>query len=99
MMTKRQLSYLCVTLFGGFLINIMATLGYVNYTEQQRVRAEHAAQLERERQAEGTRRIICDLANGYLKVYDDNPPATPAATGVQQTWQAMSTRFACPPPG
>lgn len=99
MMTKRQLTYLCLTLFGGFLLNVAATLGYVNYVDQQRIKTEHAAQLDRERQAEGTRHIVCDLANGYLRVYNANPPSSDAQRGVQATWQAMADRFACPPPG
>lgn len=98
MMTKRQLAYLCVTLFGAFLLNVAATLGYVQHVEHERVKAERAAQLERERQAEGTRRIVCDLANGYLRVYNANPPASEAQRGVQATWQAMADRFTCPPP-
>lgn len=98
-MTRQQLTYLCLTLFVGFLVNIGGTLGYVQHVEHERMKAERAAQAERERQGEQTRRIICDLANGYLKVYVDNPPATPSAVGVRQTWQAMADRFLCPPPG
>jgi hypothetical protein len=99
MMTKRQLAYLCLALFLGFLLNIGGTLGYVRYVEHQRMQAERAAQAEQARQADQTRRIICDLANGYLRTYADNPPVTPAGVGVQQTWQAMAARFLCPPPG
>lgn len=97
-MTRRQLAYLALTLFGGYLVTFAGVAGYVQHVDHQNKLAERAAQVERDRQAEATRKIVCDLANGYLKIYRTNPPATDQQAGVKATWQAMADRFHCPPP-
>lgn len=97
-MSRRQLAYTCGALAAGYVVMFLAVLGYVDHVERERRRAEAISQAQQQRQQEQTRHVICDLANGYLKIYVDNPPVTPAQVGVQATWAAMAAQFSCPPP-
>lgn len=97
-MTRRNLLYLALTLTIMFVLQSAAGYGYTDYVNRQRQRADRAAEVQRQQQAEQTRQIVCDLANGYLRSFRENPPPTQTGQDVQRTWDALSKRLQCSPP-
>ena len=97
-MSRRQLAYLCLMLFLGFIMNVAGTVGYVRHVEHERVKADQAIVVAKAEQAERTRQLVCQLANGYLRAFSESPPADGSAgVGVRSTWQQLAVQFLCPP--
>lgn len=96
-MSRPQLAYLSIALFLGFLLVGAGNLAYTDHVDSERARAEQQANDARAQQAEATRQLVCELANGYLRIYRDNPPQNETQQQVRATWAAMASRFLCPP--
>lgn len=92
-MTRRQLAYLCVCLFGGFLLVGLANVGYTNYVDQQRTRAERAAAASRAEQNEQTRLIVCRIAQRQAEAFKD--AQSPAGQDARQGWLDLAVQFHC----
>lgn len=95
---RRRLAYLALTLTLMFILQSLAGYGYTGYVDSQRQKAEAAAAAQRAEAAEQTRQIVCALANGYLRAFQENPPPTRTGQDVQRTWDALAKRLQCGPP-
>ncbi len=92
-MTRRQLAYLCFCLFAGFLLVGLANVGYTNYVDQQRTRAERASAASRAEQGEQTRLIVCRIAQRQAEALKD--VQSPAGLDARQGWLDLAAQFHC----
>jgi hypothetical protein len=92
-MSRRQLVYLCICLFGGFLLVGLANVGYTNYVDQQRTKSERAAAVSRAEQGEQTRLIVCRIALRQADAFKDAQSS--AGQEARQGWLDLAAQFHC----
>lgn len=93
---NRRFAYLCLCLAGGAVVQLGASLGYIDHLNAERTRADQRAAAQRAEQVEQTRQLVCRLAAGYLRSFRDSPPPA-ERTEIRDTWAALSLQFNCPP--
>jgi predicted negative regulator of RcsB-dependent stress response len=92
-MTRKQLSYLCLTLFVGFLLVGLGNVGYTQHVDHQRTKAERAAAAARAAQSEQMRQIVCRVAQRQAEAFRD--ATSPVGQDARQGWLDLAAQMNC----
>lgn len=92
-MTRRQLAYLALANFVGFMVIAFAGYGYIDHVDSQRRAGEARAAAERAEQAEATRKAFCNVVRDQIEVYRE--AVTPVGVGAFTSWTDLGRLFRC----